>query len=281
MSAYLLTGWDTARLGSMKVAYSDPDVVAEVAAVPAGTYAHRDLSGATGSGQYTDVATVLGAALNALGAAGTMTVAFDASSLAYVVSNDSDGFTLDFRSSTLGDSSGKRLAAALGFDYQHPYATGGSAADPYNIALALTPPQAGSYTSNVTPYYALALSKAGPAKYTRPYEVSGQTKRQTSVNGNAYSIGPTTYEKRVKFQLLFQTLASTFASEASATVPWTYEALVQHARCWEPILLSYTAEDVVYKLVRGEFDEESRQSVWQDYHGRWNLAVEGQYLGVL
>lgn len=267
MSAYLLTGLDTARLGSLAVAVND-GTDSGTATVAAGTYAHRDLSSVMGSGEYTDLATALGTALDAVISAG-MTVTWSSTTLLYTISHDdSTATSLDFTS-----TAGQRLAAALGFTADHSDGAGTG----YSVTLS----GASSYTSNVTPYYALALAKAGPAKYSQPFEVAGQVKRQVSVKANAYSVAPTTLEKRVKFALLFNTLASVFSSKASASVPWTYEDLVAHARCWEPTLLSYSAEDLVYKDVRGTFDEDARQSVWQDYQARWNLTIEGQYLGSL
>src|SRR5690606_38801122 len=128
----------------------------------------------------------------------------------------------------LGDA-GKRLAAVLGFDYTHPGASGGSASDPYNITLSIGATAPG----NAAPYYALALDRDGPSEFSRPFETSGQTKRQVSSNGTAYSIGPRTRERRIKMSLKFQSLASTFADEADPSAPWAYEHLVMHARYHE------------------------------------------------
>lgn len=268
MAAYLLAGFDTARLGGMEFAFENASGIG--GGTISGTLAHRDLSPVMGTGEYTALVDAVAAGMMRPGAPA---LAFSTTTLRYT-------FTFSEETAVyfgaLG-TAGKNLAAALGFDYTHPQASGGSASDPYNIMLSA----GDSATSSVAPFYLLELARPGPADYSRPFEVSGQTRRQVSSNGQAFSLGPRTYEERVKFSLRFNTLASTFAREAEASAPWTYEHLVKHARCHEPILFSYPAEELVYKNVRGEFDEEARKSVWQDFHKRWNLHVEGQFLGWL
>lgn len=276
--AYLLAGFDTHRLGPMRVHASDT-FSSGVATVTPGTYAHRDLSSVMGIGEYTPLATELDARLDGVLSSALASVAWNAATGAYTITSLGNASpVLDFRASTLGDASGQRLAAALGFTYQHPQATGGSSAAPFDIVItgATT-----SYTSNAKPYYYLALAKSGPSNYSRDFETGGQIRRQVSAKGRAFSIGPRTYERRTKFDLQFQALASTFADEATDAAPWTYEHLVTHARCHEPVVLSYDAEDLVYTLVRGEWDEDARSSVWGDYHGLWHISVEGQVLGRL
>lgn len=269
MSAYLVAGFDTRRLvGGMDLMWVGPGT-GHVAL--AGTHAHRDLSPVMGSGNYR----ALVDAINAQLGSAPLSLSFDSTTKRYTFVF-SDPLSVVFNDLTT--PGGRNLAAALGFDYRHPRASGGSASDPYAITLS---GPAGSYEGNVAPYYLLELARPGPSDYSRPYEVSGQTKRGISNRGRAYSIGPRTREERIKFTLKFNTLASTFAREADPDAPWTYEHLVKHTRCREPILLSYPAEELVYKNTQGEFDESSRQSVWKDYHGRWDLAVEGQFLGYL
>lgn len=276
--AYLLTGWDTERIGGMAVAASDI-YNSGTATITDGTYAHRDLSSVMGSGEYVDLASELDARLDAVLVASLATVTWDASTGRYTLASvGSASPVFDFRAATLGDESGQRLAAALGFSYLHPYASGGSASAPYDIMLS---GHSSSYTGDVDPAYYLALAKAGPSDYSRDYEVSGQTVRQVSSNASAYSVGPLTYERRTEFRLRFQALESVFDHVAEEPTPWTYESLVIHARCIEPILLSYTAEDLVVKLVKGDFDKDARSSVWGDYHGYWDLRVEGQVIGRL
>lgn len=272
--AYLLAGFDLERLGTMAVAVDDGNE-SGTATISEGTFAHRALTSATVTG-YLAFPSAVGDALDAILTTSGSVVSFTAATLSYSIALDTPN-SLDFTEVTLGSTAGHRLAAALGYTYQHAQASGGSSSAPYDITLS----GAASYTSNVTPYYALALAKAGPSDYSRDYETSGQTRRQVSANGTAYSIGPRTYERRTKFGLRFNTLAGVFADEASTSAPWTYEHLVKHARAHQPILLSYSAEDLVYKLVKAEFDEDARKAVWKDFHGLWDLSVEGQVLGRL
>lgn len=253
--AYLLAGFDTARMGTITLAGSDDGGPWSVD-LPAGTYAHRDLSSVMGAGNYVELASVLETLANgATSGIGTYVFWWNAAT-GYNIEYDS-GFSLTFT----GSSAAERMGQILGFSSDASGAT--------------------FYQSTHTPYYALALDRDGPSEFSRPFETSGQTKRQVSSNGTAYSIGPRSRERRIKMSLKFQSLASTFADEADPSAPWTYEHLVMHARCHEPILLSYPGGDIVYKNIRGEFDEDSRRSAWNDYHGKWHLPVEGQYLGRL
>jgi hypothetical protein len=71
-----------------------------------------------------------------------------------------------------------------------------------------------------------------------------------------------------------------------STAPFTYQHLVTNARCWEPIMIaigpsSSPTSRLVGKFLRGEFDEECRVPVWNDFHGKWDLPLDLQYLGAL
>ena len=257
MAAYLLAGFDIERIGTHTLAFSD-DGGSHSFSLVDGTYALRDLSSVMGAGLYTAIAAKIQAEMNAASdGAGAYTVTWSSTTYAFTIAYSGGNFGMTLT----GTDAAARMGRLLGFSAN---ASG-----------------AASYTSTRTPYYVLALAKEGPADYSRDYEVSGQTKRQASAGARAFSIGPRRYERRTKFDLQFNTLASTFADKATASAPWTYEHLVQHARCHEPIVLAYSAESLVYKLVKGEFDEDARKSVWGDYHGRWHLGVEGQVLGRL
>lgn len=277
MTAYLATGFDLARLGTMKCAVDD-GTNSGTATVTPGTYCHTSLASLAATSGYAGFPAAVDSALDAVLTANGVTVTFSTTTLRYTVTTTEANMVLDFRSATLGDDSGQRLAAALGFNYQHATATGGSASDPYDVIISTS----GSPVGNVAPYYCLGLSRDGVTDYSRPFETPGQTVRQVSSNANAYSIGPATYEKRWNGRLRFQTLASVFASEADDTVaPWTYEDLLAHARCHEPVLLHHSGEatDMVFKFIDAEFSDESRSPVWSNYHAKWDLKIGGQYLG--
>jgi hypothetical protein len=263
MAAYLLTGYDIARIGALAAIVDDDGPAAEFR-MTAGQYAHRDLSSITAISTYTAFGTALASALNtASTGAGTYSVSWSATTGKFTITYSGGAFTLTFSTVTTA-AEGTRMRQLLGFSGD----TGGNP----------------SAVSDVIPYYYLALTKAGPARYGLPFEVAGQTRRQVSVDGNAFSVRPRTREKRVKFDLMFQSFATVFEDEASASVPWTYEALLGHVGAWEPILLSYASPErtAVYKMVDPEFSEDARRSAFGDYHGGgWHLAVEGQYLGAL
>ena len=253
--AYLLTGFDFARIGTHTLAGSD-DGGAFSVSYTSGTYAHRDCSSVTGASTYTAFATTLKTNLDAQSAgAGTYTVTW--ATTGYTIAYSSGNFSLTFTGSTAATNAG----ALLGFSANQ---TG-----------------AATYSSTRTPYYYLALSRSSVAKFSRPFERSGQTVRQTSVNGNAYSVRPATRVKEVAFDIRYQALATVFLAEATAAVPWTYEALLAHVGAWEPARLVTDDDDIVYKYLEPDFSDEAREPEWNDYHARWRLHVLGQYLGAI
>ncbi len=256
MAAYLHAGFDIERIGVFSVPVTDADG-SRTATVDASTYCHTDISSVESG--YGDFATAVAAALNA-GATGTPW------GVAWTLA---DHYTLTYSgTATLAFSSAatNHLAHALGFNTGVDY--GFTSGFP-------------TQTSPIVPYYHLGLSRDGVTSYSRPYEKPGQLKRQMSTKGNAYSIGPRTYEKHLDFRIAFQTLASVHALEAAAAAPWTYEDLLEHARAWEPILLHTDTIDDVYKNREPEFTREARKPVWDNYHAKWHLEVRGQYLGSL
>lgn len=256
MAAYLHAGFDTNRIGVFSVPVTDADG-SRTATVTASTYCHTDISSvATG---YSDFATAVATALNA-GATGTpwgvaWTLA-DHYTLTY-----SGTATISFASAVNGN-----MARTLGF----------STGTNYGFTSGFP-----TQSSPITPYYHLDLSRDGVSDYSRPYVRSGQAERQVSSNATAYAVRPSVREKRVEFRASFQALATVFADEASATVPWTYEDLMEHAWMVEPILLHTSTLDIVYKNTRAEFDKEARSPAWSNYHAKWHLDVKGQYLGSL
>lgn len=271
--AYLMTGLSVARVGALAAAIDD-GLDPGTAELASGTYAHRDLSGAGGvAASYTDLATAVQLAMSTVLTTLGATVTFSLSTLRYTVTFGGSG-VIDFRTATLGDDRGKRMAAALGFNYAHANAVGGSASDPFNFFLS----GAVSFTSNVAPYYLFELSRDGISDYEPPYEKEGQTKRVESSLGNAFSIGPRTRVQHVDWTVRFQT-RETVLSRYSADEAWTYEDLVKHARAWEPILLHTTELDLVCLNREGDFHRRARQPEWSNYHGRWSLPFRGQYVG--
>ena len=278
--AYLAAGFNTVRIGTMACKVTDAGGNG-TATVTAGKWCHRDLtslSAKLGSGNYGDLATELKARIDALPTTAMDALTIDLSTGAYTLDFALET-TVDFTTATLGDNSGLRLAEALGFDYTHENATFISESDPYNIYLS----GAAIYTSNVTPYYYLALAKDGITHTDGwpPYQVAGQSRGVITTLGNGYGRSPTTkiYLCEVQFGVLAQ--AATFAQNASATVPWTYEDLVTHAGLWEPICIATTGLNCVIKDRVGDFGMKERESLWGSYHANWNTTMAALFIGYL
>lgn len=257
MAGFIVAGWDFARLGEHDLRLTD-DGGTYTIDYTAGTYAHRDLQSVMGTGFYDDFAGKLAADMTARPGAGTYTVTWSAITLKYTLSYSAGNFSIDFTSTTFR----QRMGQMLGFSA--------------NVSGA------SSYVSTRIPYYALALARDGVSNYSRPYETRGQTVRGVSVNASAYSIGPATYEKRISGKFRFMGLSAVHAETALSGTPWTYEHLLQHARCVEPVYIETTTTDLlVCKFVDSEFHEEARVPVWNDYHALWDVKFEVQRLGQL
>ena len=282
--AHLMTGIDLSRTGGLAVYLDDgADAGLMETSAAGGTYCHTDISSVVSGYTALDAALLAGFQGVLTTNAANLSVDFDSSTFYTVAISGGPNLSLDFRDDATpngvgsGSDAGKRLAAALGFDYTHSAATGGSASNPYDIKLSGQP----EYISNVAPYYYLALARDGVSRYSRDFEVGGQIKRGMTASGTPYGIGPRTFEKRTRFGLRFQSLASVFPDQAAASARWTFWDLLEHARVWEPVLLSYTSEDLVINLVDAEFTENARRPVWPNYHEKWDLEVLGQVRGLL
>jgi len=256
--AHLLAGWDFARYETAPAFTIDDDGAAHLITFSTGTYCHIDLQSVLGTGAYDDFATALQTAINAVvDGSNTYAVTFVTSPTpGYLIEADTVNFSLAFS----GDA-GTNMRRILG--------------------LSGNQSGASEYSSDVTAYYYLALARDGYSDFSRPFETAGQTKRVVSSNASAYSVGPQTYEERLKLKMRFNALASVFEDQAVTAAPWTYEALRKHVRCHQPVVFRTTtpAANLVCKFVTGEFDEGSRKSVFRDYHAKWDLEVEAQYLG--
>lgn len=275
--AYLVTGFDLNRVGSMSCVVDD-GTDDGTATVTVARYCHRDLtslSARLGSGNYDDFATALDAALTAVLTTHGATVSVNLATGVYTLGvNASASPNFDFTS-----GAGQRLAQALGF-----HASGGSvgAGTIGGTDYACTLSGATSYTSNVKPYYWIELARDGMTSWSRPYDVAGQTKHVSTTKGNGYGIGPTTKTQHVDLKLAFQGLASVFSQESTTEVPWTIEDLMQHVGAWEPIALSTTADEFVFTdREGGDFTDERRTPQWNSYHAYWTIDVRGQFVGWL
>lgn len=268
--AYLVTGFDLNRLGAMSVAVND-GTDSGTATVTVARYCHRDLtslSAVLGSGNYAVFSTAVDTAIDAVLTTHGGGCSVNLATGAYTLGTYNAATTLDFTS-----AAGQRLAAALGFTAAHANGAGSG----YSVTLS----GATSYTSNVTPYYYLALARDGLTAWSRPYDVQGQTKHVTTTLANGYGIAPTTKTQFVDFKLKFQTLAGTFPNEAASTAPWTFQDLMDHVNTWEPVAVSTTGTEFVYKDREGDLTQDRREPQWNDYHAYWTVNVAGQFVGWL
>ena len=277
--AYVAPGFDIARTGAMTVVVDDA-TDSGTATLAVAKYCHRDitaLSAKLGAGNYDDFPTAVQAALDAVLTTHGSTVSIDLATGFYTLVINADGAPgFDFS----GDASQKRLAAALGFNYQHDDATGGSASDPYAINLSGQT----TYVSNVKPFYYLSLARDGITHTAGwpPYEVAGQTKGIITTLANGYGIKPATKIELAEIRLGYQPKASVFTRDADDTdAPWTYDQLVEHVGRHEPIVLSTTALEFVYKDLIGDFSREQRESVFNALQTFWHIDVAMQFVGYL
>jgi hypothetical protein len=254
MPAYLYSSWNLGRIGPIALQLVDDDGT-ETVRLTTGTFAHVNLSSVVTG--VTAFASGLQTALNVGPRAGKYSVTW-AVATGYTVGYTGSASAVSFSAVTATE--GVRMRRILGF-------SGNFSAFPA--------------VSDVRPFYVLDLARDGLSGFSRDFEVSGQTQRQVSVKGNAFTVSPLTHERRFKGRTRFMPRARVFASEATTAVPWTFEHLLQHARCREALLLDMPGDRIVYRSVNGEFDEASRKPVFGDFHGLWDLAIEGQVLGRL
>lgn len=254
MPAYLFSSWNVARIGAIALQLVDDDGT-ETVRLTTGTHAHINLSSVVAG--VTAFAPALQTALNAGPRAGKYSVTW-ASSTGYTIGYTGTASAVSFSAVTATE--GVRMRRILGF-------SGNFSTFPA--------------VSNVRPFYVLDLARDGLAGFSRDFEVSGQTQRQVSVKGNTFSVSPLTHERRFKGRTRFMPRSRVFVADATTAVPWTYEHLMQHARCRETLLLDMPGDRIVYRSINGEFDEGTRKPVFGDFHGLWDLSIEGQVLGRL
>lgn len=207
------------------------------AEITSGSYSHIDMSTRLGTaGEYTAFSTALDTEITTVLATNGVTVTF--SYLTGYTLTFGATSTIDFTSGTLGDSTGKMLAAILGFNYQHPDATGGASSDPYNVSLS----GASSYTSNCRPYYFLLPTITGRSQVTEDYEEDGAVNEAVADDGTAYHVakdGVGVWYDWVQMAerndpdtafTAFGAGAPVHKIWATRAVPWTYQHAWEHAR---------------------------------------------------
>lgn len=265
MPSYLASGFDLGRIGGLEMGVAD-GTNSGTATLSTGRFCHRSLA-ALISG-YGAFSVALDAAIDAVLTTHGASVSFSEATGRYTVGPFNANATL-----TMTSTAGQRMAAALGFTAAHASGTGSG----YSVSLS----GATSYVGNVAPRYYVALSRDGISRFTRPYDAPGQTRHVITTRANGYGISPHTKIRFVDFEVRLQHGALVFPELAESAAPWTLSDLFDHAGTWEPIALVTTGAAFVYKDRGGDLTNERRTPQWSDYHGRWTVLVEGQFLGWL
>lgn len=246
-------GFDLTRLGGFSA------TISSAVTINTGTYAHVDISSvATG---FSDFATALAAA-----STGT-TVTFDVTNLTYTLTRGA-AFTLTFPNTTAGNNA----ADILGFARNTSY-TGAT-----------------SYTSVARPYYVLRGKIDGQASESDEYEPSGISVDGEADDGTAYGISRLRAPVYLDWLQRFEeptppvTIAGAgqaiFERDATALVPWSWQAAHKHARNAMPFILRAPTPVTgpVVKL-RADGAQFAPQRVVSDYQGLWDIPIKSRLMG--
>ena len=251
MTHRIESGWNVAKLGTFTLSVTG-DIGTQSVSFTTGTYCHSDLSSVLGAGSYDDFAGALKAALDASGAAsGGFSVGWNpGGTLIYEISNGAN-FTLTFPNT----SAGNRMADALGFTRNSTTAS------------------ATTTSSTRRPYYVIDGAMGGRSGWTRVYEGDDIVSQAEAEDGSTYAVARSTAPLYDDWTVPFETLAATFDSEATAAVPWTWEAFFAHSRGIEPFGVFDDAGNSVHVLrgARGARFKPSRAS--EDWDGRWSVDL--------
>lgn len=257
MALTLYSGWDLARRSVTVAGSDDGGAFSGTLTLSSGTYAHVDLQSATGTGTYDDWATRMATFLNDVsGGAGTYTVTWSTAQVKYTIDYDNGNFSLTFASFDVTTATG-HLAAILGFSSNR---TG-----------------AASYSSQITPYYAIATTAGGKSRVEDDYEPDGVATDSEADSGASFGISRTTSPKYHDFALPIESKAKTYKRSAAA-VPWTYEHFWEHARTVEPFSLYDGTNHEVFRL-RADGASFRPQRVIADVDTLWDIPFRCRLVG--
>lgn len=260
MTHRIESGWNVSRVGTHTLSVTG-NVSTQTVSITTGTYCHTSLAGVLGSGNYTAFAAALKTALDASGASsGAFTVTWSTSTLTYTIVNASANFDLTFPNTAAGN----RMADALGFARNSTVSSVGA-----------------SLTGTRRPYYVIDGAMGGRSGWTRVYEGDDIVSQAEAEDGSTYAVARTVAPLYDDWTVPFETLAATFELEASATVPWTWEAFFEHSRGIEPFGVFDDSGNTVHVLrgPRGARFKPSRAS--EDWDGRWSIDLLTINRGVL
>jgi hypothetical protein len=246
VSLYHETGWNFVRIGPFSLQFTDAGGSSTIT-FSTGRYAHSDLSSVMGTGEYTDFATALAAALNAdTTLSGTFTVTWNAVTGAYTVARTAGTFSIANPSGTVAGQILGRTTAA--------------------VAVA-------SFTSDVRAHYSIETEHGAKSQVSGDYEPDAIVEGGHTTSGGHFAIStlddPITFHD---FMLMLEPRARVFTQHADPGEPWTYEAFFKHARGTEPFSLYDGSSHEVFTLRpdAARFKPERAVADWDD---RWNLAL--------
>lgn len=256
----IYAGFSMTSIGSATIGWTDSSGT-YTADVSTGTYAHVDLQAIMGTGEYDDFATALAAAMNAEASPVTFTVAYSTSSMAYTISafNPFPGTPVSFNLTT---STNTVMRNILGYN-------------------SLPTASATTSTSQIRPYYVIDTNVDAQSAVSGRYEPSGISVDGEADNGDAFGVSREEAPTYFDWTQMMEPIAVVYTSDASASVPWTYEALFKHARNVEPIYYesaTYPLTSAVYKL-RADGTSWRPQRVTADSDVQWNIPFRCRYLG--
>lgn len=242
MTARAYFGWDHGRLGTLTVTWNDGS--ARTASITAGAHAHIDFFGSL----YTDLATALQTAVNAVSPGNTIT--FSTTTLLYTWSR-AGAFTITAGTNTLA----RRI---LGFS-------------------SLPTGSATSHSSDVRPWYVVSGAVGGVSEVGPIHERSARAAVRYS-GRKAYFVAKSDAPKFQPYSFRLEAKAAVFKDYAAASVPFTWEHGIEHASSGDAITIKTDTEERCYYLTEQGTQWDPRR-VKQDWDGRFDVPFDAQWIG--
>jgi hypothetical protein len=252
VSLYLEAGWDFARIGSFSIVMTDDGGGPVTITISTGRYSHSDLSAVMGTGEYTDFATALAAAINANATLeNDYSVTWAPATGTYTIAKASGLFTITGTGMGGPPLSGVAMNV-LGRE---------------NIAEDVS-----SVSSEFRAYYSIAPAHGGKSQVSDDYEPDGLTEGGYTTGGGHFAITAGSGITFHDFSLMLEPKSAVYERVATAGTPWTYEHFFKHVRSTEPFSLSDGTDYEVFTL-RPESARFKPAREVADYDGHWNLTL--------
>jgi hypothetical protein len=232
MSLTYQWAFDLDTIGAATVDVTD-DGGSFTASVSTGTWCHTDIG--TVEAGVASFAAALQNALNTASSSGAHTVTFSEAT-GYTLAYSGSTLELDFGTTTAAE--GVRMRQILGMSGDRTGAT--------------------SYGSQVRPFYFAIPAVGGRSNVTDEYEPTGVASEAVADDGSAYVISRDTaetwfdWEQRAEDEGQVASVAAfgegtpVFARNATAAVPWSWQAAWLHMRAARHVLLVRDADGVDY-----------------------------------